>query len=500
MLENVSSITYRGSLKSCNYSCSYCPFGKKPASDGEIERDKADLEHICSFLESHMGKDAWSPQLNLLIAPYGEAMIHPHYREMLGKLSRKEMIRRVGCQTNLSFPVEEWIQQLKREHADLTKIVLWATFHPEMTLAEVFSEQVKRLADDIDLSVGVVGDPDALLLIKRLRTLLPPQIYLWINQMDGMKRRYTQEEISFFSSVDPMFEWELKRGKRQSCEGGTAHRFLNGRGELFACNRAAERMGNLYAQDGGVLPAACSGRRCDCYLAYSHTEAFMKCRFLSKERLHRVPERVKPDAIFLDVDGTLLDRDGKVGEETVRALQYISEKIPLYLATELPAEIALRKCRRILNLLAGGCFSGGAHCVDWKTDFEEIACLVPAAEKLDLAGTRVYRQGSQIVRILMPAVLAAQHQAFLTEHEIDAVAQTAGMVSLVKQGVDKLSGIGAISRHLGLDVGNVMCVGNGRLDETMMRGCGYGVFAGNSKEMRAAADYCLEVHQLPYVL
>ena len=34
-------ILYRGTLKSCNYRCSYCPFAKHPIGNRELQQDKA---------------------------------------------------------------------------------------------------------------------------------------------------------------------------------------------------------------------------------------------------------------------------------------------------------------------------------------------------------------------------------------------------------------------------------------------------------------------------
>ena len=42
-------VLYRGSLKSCNYHCSYCPFSKHPMSVGALEKDK---EQWFSFLHT----------------------------------------------------------------------------------------------------------------------------------------------------------------------------------------------------------------------------------------------------------------------------------------------------------------------------------------------------------------------------------------------------------------------------------------------------------------
>lgn len=33
-------VLYRGILKSCNYSCTYCPFSKHNMRGGELEKDR----------------------------------------------------------------------------------------------------------------------------------------------------------------------------------------------------------------------------------------------------------------------------------------------------------------------------------------------------------------------------------------------------------------------------------------------------------------------------
>ena len=47
-------ILYRGSLKSCNYHCSYCPFSKHPVSERELEKDRGQwLSFIRTLEEKH---------------------------------------------------------------------------------------------------------------------------------------------------------------------------------------------------------------------------------------------------------------------------------------------------------------------------------------------------------------------------------------------------------------------------------------------------------------
>ncbi len=45
-------IQYRGSLKSCNYGCSYCPFAKRPSSPSELLKDREDWMRFVGHLET----------------------------------------------------------------------------------------------------------------------------------------------------------------------------------------------------------------------------------------------------------------------------------------------------------------------------------------------------------------------------------------------------------------------------------------------------------------
>ena len=71
-------VLYRGSLKSCNYRCSYCPFSKKPLSEKELEKDREQWNTFTGTFRANsrrLGTGA------LMVVPYGEALIHSWYWE-----------------------------------------------------------------------------------------------------------------------------------------------------------------------------------------------------------------------------------------------------------------------------------------------------------------------------------------------------------------------------------------------------------------------------------
>lgn len=104
-------LLYRGSLKSCNYRCSYCPFSKHPQSQRELEKDR---EQWQSFLKSYPQKAAALNLGALMVVPYGEAMLYPWYWEGLAQISALAQTDAVGMQTNLSFVQKHFWTVIKR--------------------------------------------------------------------------------------------------------------------------------------------------------------------------------------------------------------------------------------------------------------------------------------------------------------------------------------------------------------------------------------------------
>ncbi|MDE6363366.1 MAG: STM4011 family radical SAM protein, partial [Lachnospiraceae bacterium] len=199
-------ILYRGSLKSCNYHCSYCPFSKHPMSARELEKDKIQW---FSFIRRFQEKAEVMKIGALMIVPYGEAMIHPWYWEGLAQLSALAQIDAVGIQTNLSFSVNDFTDCYVNTGGVFAKLRLWATFHPEMTSVSDFAAKCRKLRDQgIQLCAGIVGVPQNLDLLQQLKRELDG-IYLWVNKMDGLRRGYSQEEQEAFLEIDPYFEREL---------------------------------------------------------------------------------------------------------------------------------------------------------------------------------------------------------------------------------------------------------------------------------------------------
>lgn len=400
----VRHFQYRGVLDFCNYSCEYCPFSKRPFFRKKMDEDRECLFQLFNRLrEEH-------EDFTFQIVPYGEALIHTYYWEFLARLSQMPNALAVGCQTNTSFPVENMLSVFLEHGGILEKLRLWCTFHPSMTSAEAFCRQIEKLRTaGISLCAGAVADPSKRNVISHLSSLLPEDIYFWLNRMDGLKRPYTTEERTFFEQIDPFFllEEQTIPAAKNACplgcfsgfqiseettaenpssktrpKGGTPSMkniFLRANGDFFACNLSRKKLGNIYDDNGSrkipgnidddngsrkkfgdnSLPSL-SCRACRCFLAYKNrTDLLPELSLFLPYPSFRIIKKYQ--AAFFDIDHTLIPPgETKIPETTVQILKAMSRYCDLYLATSLPYTAAMKKCSNIRSLLSGGIFAGGA--------------------------------------------------------------------------------------------------------------------------------------------
>ncbi len=375
MLTKKITVLYRGSLKSCNYHCGYCPFSKHKGSLREQDRDKAQwFRFVESILKGNVPKEEGEASRPLqrryhtgavMVVPYGEALIHDWYWQGLGRLGAEPALDFVGAQTNLSFLAEQSVEEYKRAGGLTRKLRLWATFHPDMVSVDEFVRQCQRVRDSgISICAGAVGVPENLKVIRCLRQRLPSDIYLWINKMDGLGRPYTKEEIEEFQAVDPLFVRELAAVEpdvRQCRE----RLFVEASGDIRRCNISPVLRGNWYDRP------QCKRKRCSCYLAYGGRQDPMNQVFFGPYPVFRIPRTVK--GAFLDIEGTLIPEGEKeipvftrMGLELAAGLG-----IKLFFATTLPVWEARRRCQKVWSLFSGGVFAGGAHVAFWEKQGEE---------------------------------------------------------------------------------------------------------------------------------
>lgn len=489
-------LLYRGSLKSCNYRCSYCPFSKHPMSGKELAKDK---EQWLSFLTDFAKcREAMNIRA-LMIVPYGEALIHPWYWEGLARVSSLSGIDAVGAQTNLSFSLQDFFACFEKMGGVPEKLRFWATFHPEMTTALEFAKKCREIRKaSAEVCAGAVGVPENIELLRQLRKELPKEIYLWINKMYGLRRRYTPEEEKAFSDIDPYFFRELipVPADCSKCEGRL---FVEGGGAVRTCNISREMEVSWKEWEKTSFPAPlCEKKRCSCFLAYGGRKDFLNKMLFGEYPLFRIPRR--PQAVFLDVEGTLLSvsrgcKHDNFPADILAGLEALyREKTRLFFATTLPYREAMKHCHKIRHLFQGGIFAGGAHLVleassDEKGEAREYFHFLDRSwpERL---GTFKQKYGFKVLtykengRLYKMTLFRSSHRPW---SEPEAKALFAGMPVMEKNNVryfiegnclqivsgkaDKARGVKTLCDWLSISPKEAFAAGDSGEDEEMIRLC-----------------------------
>jgi len=418
------------------------------------------------------------------IIPYGEALIHPYYWEGLARLSQNPRLDAVGAQSNFSFPVKEMLSAYRQWGGMTSKLRLWGTFHPEMITVEQFVKQCILLSsENVLYSVGVVGVPEQIDSIRFFRKALPASVYLWINKMEGMKRNYTPSEIDSFLKIDPYFEMELIHHKADAALCAD-NRFVESDGTMHLCNLSRKNLGNFYDMPAESHPVSCARKECSCYLAYCNC---VKPEFISfmPYPAFRIP--VYPEAVFIDVDGTLIPAgETQIPGRYVRWLSHLKNYSDIYLATSLPYETARKRTRAIWPFLCGGVFANGGRRMIRKISLDEAVpidtgWLTQAQEKSSKYGyhlhtykkkdviykaTLAYRKG------ILPEKFSKEYLDKITgELDIPETCQLLAeqnCIQIIKRGTSKLAGIKSICQRMGYDRRKTAAIGNSENDIPML--------------------------------
>jgi hypothetical protein len=289
------SILYRGSLESCNYGCSYCPFAKKVDSREELASDAAALDRFVSWVAGRSQDD-----VGILFTPWGEALIRPAYQRAIVELSAMNHVRKVAIQTNLSCDLR-WIEATERR-----TVALWCTYHPDWVSRAAFLAKVHHLtALGVRVSVGMVAFRRLEAEIQAMRAELDPEIYLWLNAPKSSET-LTPQEIERFVAVDPHFEWNVvshpSRGR--SCRTGASVVTVDERGDVRRCHFVDEILGNLYdgSFDAALRERPCPNATCGCHIGYVHLDELGLARLYGDGLLERIPD-VSAQKVIARVQG-----------------------------------------------------------------------------------------------------------------------------------------------------------------------------------------------------
>lgn len=258
------TLLYRGSLTSCNYSCSYCPFAKRRDTRETLARDAAEVARFTAWAA------AQQRPLRVLFTPWGEALVRRHYREAMLALAALPNVSQVAVQTNLAGPLS-WLAA-----APAGKVSLWCTYHPGQTTLQRFTERCARVAAmGVRLSAGIVASRAHFDDIRALKAALPPEVPLWLNAYDPRgPGYYTADDLQWLEAVDPWFHLNHSPppSRGAPCRAGHELLSVDGSGELRRCHFVPTRLGNLYEDDldGLLQERRCPRFRCECFIGYAH--------------------------------------------------------------------------------------------------------------------------------------------------------------------------------------------------------------------------------------
>ncbi len=258
-------ILYRGPLSSCNYDCCYCPFAKQTDSRSELQYDEACLQRFVQWC-GDFGRN-----FSVFFTPWGEALIRRWYRQAIQRLSWMPHVSKVAIQTNLSGSLD-WL-----DDCDVSKVGIWATFHPSQVSLDKFLAKASGLRDKgVSHSVGMVGIKQDFDRIRTLRDSLPEETYLWINAFKGVGQAnyYSEAEIQFLTGIDPMFPLNLSDhpSRGRDCSTGLDTISVDGEGEVRRCHFIKARIGNIFTDrlDQFLRPRKCPAATCSCHIGYVH--------------------------------------------------------------------------------------------------------------------------------------------------------------------------------------------------------------------------------------
>jgi len=277
------SILYRGILSSCNYDCPYCPFAKQLDSPAELRTDREQLLRFCAWIQAHV-----SHEFAVFFTPWGEALVRKWYRDAIVELSWLPHVTKVAVQTNLSCRLD-WLAD-----ANVEKVGLWCTYHPNQTDADAFLAQCAHLDRlNASYSVGCVGLREHQADIERLKRRLPDDVYLWINAYKSQPDYYDRALFDAFERIDRLFPMNAKSHASlgRACQCGSRVFTVDGQGNMRRCHFVKDVIGNLYNANFELFLGnnPCPNAICGCHIGYVHLDHLQLYREFGGGVLERIP-------------------------------------------------------------------------------------------------------------------------------------------------------------------------------------------------------------------
>jgi hypothetical protein len=140
-------------------------------------------------------------------------------------------------------------------------------------------------------SVGVVGLPEHLDEARSLRTVLRPDVYLWVNAADG--HTYDAVAEAAWTAIDPHFGYSVRphASAGHECRAGESALSVLGDGTVRRCHFVPTPLGNLYdgSYQAALRPRPCENAFCDCHIGYVHLKRLPLYEIFAGGVLERIP-------------------------------------------------------------------------------------------------------------------------------------------------------------------------------------------------------------------
>jgi len=222
-------------------------------------------------------------------------------------------------------------------------------------------------------------------------------------------------------------------------------------------------------------------------------------------------------AAALDLDGTIIGPDEKISPAVQEAISRLLSQMPVFIATGREPADVLRYSKE-LGLTTLQVSDGGANILDpvrgvsvWTAPLGPANAEAVVTKLRDMGSAFVATHASgtastfddvpdwDLIRVsaldldeAAADVLVNSFQGNQDMHVIKAVLPYNGLwaVDFTLAGVDKAAGVARVGESLGVDVANMVAVGDSYNDLPMLKACGFAVAMGNSPdEVKAASDF-----------
>lgn len=310
-MNDLIRIWYVAPQRLCNFHCTYCVSTGEWAKDARIDWKRA--EDPVNFRRTLDWFAAQESPLGVRLATLGEPFASRQFLEGAAWLSNQPNIRFVELVTNASL-LKSRLRTFGQT-ADLTRISLWATYHPtEITIDRFMGNVLAARDHGCFVVVNALLFPDTITGIEALRERTREE-GIHFNVDLGYHPEADTGTYSKSADVVPLVDtadWHreaLRLGvdpdllsanlvglndvTGQPCSAGHRYFFIGIDGDVYGCSRYYDlqhnRLGNVLDEGFGLPRRELPWAACAAPYGCSNKEDFLNLRLVEQRRTDHVP-------------------------------------------------------------------------------------------------------------------------------------------------------------------------------------------------------------------